>query len=168
MLLLNTDLHVVDTTTRMTRQQFIRNTLSAIHAQTGLVDENLTPFSPTLSEFEGGGGGSELGMTISEGNVSRKSLERPRTGGGGAKRPSTAGAGANSPASSTRFGVGGSPNQSRVSLGAGSGGADSPLRGGGTGLGLSQRSESVMTVASVGSNKSVEANLQVVLKVSLL
>ncbi|SCZ88711.1 BZ3500_MvSof-1268-A1-R1_Chr2-1g04587 [Microbotryum saponariae] len=33
LLLLNTDLHVVDTTNRMTRTQFVRNTISAIQAQ---------------------------------------------------------------------------------------------------------------------------------------
>ncbi|SCV71895.1 BQ2448_4589 [Microbotryum intermedium] len=33
LLLLNTDLHVVDTTNRMTRSQFVRNTISAIQAQ---------------------------------------------------------------------------------------------------------------------------------------
>ncbi|KAM0753008.1 hypothetical protein T439DRAFT_378754 [Meredithblackwellia eburnea MCA 4105] len=35
LLLLNTDLHVVDSTTRMSRQQFVRNTVAAINEQTG-------------------------------------------------------------------------------------------------------------------------------------
>ncbi|GAA6047368.1 hypothetical protein JCM3770_001269 [Rhodotorula araucariae] len=72
LLLLNTDLHVVDTTTRMTRQQFIRNTLEAIHAQTGdsaeviasplLVDEQVRPASPVFRSPEA--------------STSRKSLDR--------------------------------------------------------------------------------------------
>ncbi|GAA5837679.1 hypothetical protein JCM3766R1_000554 [Sporobolomyces carnicolor] len=170
MLLLNTDLHVVDTTTRMTRQQFVRNTLNAIQAQTGLAAELADGdanglFSPTISEIDGpigdGEASSGLGMQMAaEGNVSRKSLDRPRTAGDGAgKRPSTSGGravGSDSP-------DGGSPNQSRVSLAGGAGaGTESPSRM--TGLGLSQRSESVRTVGSVGSSKSLEANLQLVLK----
>lgn len=39
LLLLNTDLHIVDTTTRMTRAQFVRNTLAAVHAQTEADDQ---------------------------------------------------------------------------------------------------------------------------------
>ncbi|GAA5910054.1 PH and SEC7 domain-containing protein [Sporobolomyces salmoneus] len=148
MLLLNTDLHVVDSTTRMTRQQFVRNTLNAIQSQTGNVVEDSVEvssvFSPTLSEVDG--------------DASRRSSERPRTSasGTGGKRPLTGEGGRESP-------LNGSPNQSRTNLGS----SDSPLRGaagGGTGLGLSQRSESVMTVGSVSSNKSLEANLQIVLK----
>ncbi|GAA5926050.1 uncharacterized protein JCM15063_005194 [Sporobolomyces koalae] len=172
LLLLNTDLHVVDTTTRMTRQQFIRNTLSAIQAQTGIEPEDETPFSPTLSEIEAGTEGM-LGMISEAPNESRNSPERPRTAGGGGgssstiggKRPSTAGAGTDSPASSLRNYPGGSPNQSRVTLVNHGASTDSPSRSATmTGLGLSQRSESVVTVGSMGSNKSIEANLQVVLK----
>ena len=149
----------------MTRGQFIKNTMSAIMDQTQTQSPSSPPpddefFSPAVSEYDEGG----LGM-IREGNVSRKSLERPRTG----RRPGTAGAGGESPANEvSRFQTGGgSPNQSRVSVV----GTDSPGRigggGGGGGLGMNQRSESVLTVASTASsNKSFEANLGIVLKVS--
>ncbi|GAA6059042.1 hypothetical protein JCM10212_001267 [Sporobolomyces blumeae] len=172
LLLLNTDLHVVDSTSRMTRQQFIRNTLSAIHAQTGLEDAppsagtpSAEPFSPAMTDVDASTAGDGFSTMASEGSASRKSLERPRTAGNRSAvispRPGT-GSG-DSPASSSinLGGGGGSPSQSRVALAqGGAGGFDSPGRA----LGLSQRSESALTVGSTHSNKSLEANLQAVLK----
>lgn len=94
MLLLNTDLHVVDqsTSSKMTRNQFVRNTLNAISEQTG-IDEASTGggevFSPTMNTSNeigegGGGGGSRNNLndspSISTGKSS--STSRPTTATG--------------------------------------------------------------------------------------
>ncbi|KAK4056662.1 hypothetical protein OIO90_002214 [Microbotryomycetes sp. JL221] len=60
LLLLNTDLHVVDSTTRMSRQQFIKNTVAAIQAQHEVsaddtLDQDDIKTSPALL-FKGGQG----------------------------------------------------------------------------------------------------------------
>ncbi|GAA5964713.1 hypothetical protein JCM3765_004365 [Sporobolomyces pararoseus] len=103
MLLLNTDLHVVDQSgsSRMTRNQFVRNTLNAIFDQ---ADQTTTTEEPGGEVFNPGKEGS---------------------------RPTTA-------TSTTTTGV--------------------------NGLGSSQRSESALTVGSTSSQKSLEINLQLVLK----
>lgn len=58
LLLLNTDLHVVETSTRMLRSQFVKNTLSAIHSQHSPTDSGLlfgpNPVDSTLHNVFGG------------------------------------------------------------------------------------------------------------------
>jgi hypothetical protein len=49
-LLLNTDLHVVDSNSRMTRQQFVRNTLEAVRAQADSVETRGSRGSVQTSE----------------------------------------------------------------------------------------------------------------------
>ncbi|BGP48501.1 hypothetical protein JCM10450v2_004377 [Rhodotorula kratochvilovae] len=75
LLLLNTDLHVVDTTTRMTRQQFIRNTLEAIHAQTGDSTEVIAP----AGLADGPADSSSTVFRSSEASASHRSLDRPQS-----------------------------------------------------------------------------------------
>ncbi|TNY24717.1 hypothetical protein DMC30DRAFT_345458 [Rhodotorula diobovata] len=83
LLLLNTDLHVVDSTTRMTRAQFIRNTLDAIHAQTGAGEsELLADASPPTDS-------SSSVFRLGDAAASRRSLDQSGArGAGNDERPS--------------------------------------------------------------------------------
>ncbi|GAA5828758.1 hypothetical protein JCM11251_005861 [Rhodosporidiobolus azoricus] len=168
LLLLNTDLHVVDTTTRMTRQQFIRNTVEAIKAQTGDSETIQTPLaapallfsSPNPSE-----GADSTGVFGSaEATASSKSLDRPRTAmsvdsAGGR----SAGGARDSPASSSLH-LPDSPAVSQSGMTAASGALDSPTKPLAAALTTPMRSESLLTVNSTISNKSLEASLQATLK----
>lgn len=62
LLLLNTDLHVAELTNRMSRSQFVRNTITAIQMQlqSPYTSGSLADISPDdWSSVRGGGGGSE-------------------------------------------------------------------------------------------------------------
>ncbi|GAA5833819.1 hypothetical protein JCM9279_001632 [Rhodotorula babjevae] len=143
LLLLNTDLHVVDSTTRMTRQQFIRNTLDAIRAQTGddadgterLADDHLDPTDSSSSVFR-------LGST--EASSSHKSLDRARQS---ASVVGLAGAAADGASASPAPSASNSPVITRTGP---DGGFDSPAR--------SSRA------ASTPVHKLDEVNLQAALK----
>ncbi|GAA6028264.1 hypothetical protein JCM8097_006946 [Rhodosporidiobolus ruineniae] len=160
LLLLNTDLHVVDTTTRMTRPQFIRNTLEAIRAQTDLEDEVIqTPLSPTRlfsspnpSVAEGTAEDSSV-FGSHEAAASHKSVDRPRTAA--SVRSGSGVLGKDSPSSST-LNLPVSPPTSRPATASGS-----PVK---PPAAIPIRSESSATVNSTLSSKSLEANLQAALK----
>ncbi|GAA5887194.1 hypothetical protein JCM5296_004558 [Sporobolomyces johnsonii] len=158
LLLLNTDLHVVDSGTRMTRQQFIRNTISAIQAQTGEDEpDHESSVNPSLlfganAPEDGNDSTSIFGPMGAEASASRKSLDRPKTSGSKAPSVYSSTSVKDSPASSTPN-LTGSPVLTRTAAGT-----DSPARGG------PHRSESLATVSSAHSSKSLEANLQATLK----
>ncbi|GAA5916121.1 hypothetical protein JCM6882_003942 [Rhodosporidiobolus microsporus] len=173
LLLLNTDLHVVDTTTRMTRQQFIRNTIEAIKAQAGDSEVIQTPLAPALlfsspnpSVAADDATDSNAVFGSPEASSSRKSLERPRTATSikSTSARSATGSGAkDSPASSTLH-LPASPVLSRSGTSAAT---DSPTKPPASSSGAAttpMRSESLLTVNSTISNKSLEANLQATLK----
>lgn len=72
LVLLNTDLHVVSTTTRMTRTQFIRNTMGTVRAQTE---------PPPSVDMGRSASSSSAGMHTDEASLARGStdqLTRPR------------------------------------------------------------------------------------------
>ncbi|GAA5940520.1 hypothetical protein JCM10213_001130 [Rhodosporidiobolus nylandii] len=170
LLLLNTDLHVVDTTTRMTRQQFVRNTVEAINAQTGSMDEQLvnspspmspvgTPAllfsSPKVASAEDATAGGEATAVFGSAEVtaSRQSVERPRTAASTRSFK-------DSPASSSLH-LPASPNLSRTSTSIGGSGVDSPSRPSASPM----RSESLVTVNSVSSASAASSrNLEATLK----
>jgi PH/SEC7 domain-containing protein len=151
LLLLNTDLHVVDTTTRMSRSQFVRNTLAAVHAQSSI--DEATPGllfganSPTESPS-----GSTSVFGGEEGLRSNKSLDRVREGAVSARR---AGKSPMDPTSSLANFNSVSPRRPKT---AGSV-QDSPVRI------LAQRSASM---ATIGNGKNWDVELESVLKVCLL
>ncbi|GAA5975532.1 hypothetical protein JCM11641_004297 [Rhodosporidiobolus odoratus] len=162
LLLLNTDLHVVDTTSRMTRQQFIRNTVEAIKSQTGDSSENVASpaiggpallFSPRPSAASSEGTDSAV-FGSPEASLSRKSIERPRTAA--SVRTNSYKTSRESPSSSTTH-LPASPVVSRTASGI-----DSPARLPSAATPI--RSESLVTVNSTASAKSLEASLQATLK----
>lgn len=69
LLLLNTDLHVVETSTRMQRSQFVKNTLYTIHAHTN------PSAASTSGPLFGPGSGNDIGR---EASASMRSLDRFR------------------------------------------------------------------------------------------
>ncbi|BGP02291.1 hypothetical protein RTBOTA2_003978 [Rhodotorula toruloides] len=148
LLLLNTDLHVVDSTTRMSRQQFIRNTLEAINAQTGSPDPNVALATPpvlidTPPAFPDANAPNGLGA--------RPSTADTVTGGADslAAKHSPAPASIPLPAS---------PASSRPAT------ANSLDRSTKTAINIPHRSESTATVNSTQSNRTPDASLQTVLK----
>ncbi|GAA5854331.1 hypothetical protein JCM8547_001783 [Rhodosporidiobolus lusitaniae] len=180
LLLLNTDLHVVDTTSRMTRQQFIRNTVEAIKAQTGDGDEVITTpplhsassgaallfgtssraTSASASPRPDGEGDATSVFGSADANASRRSVDRPKTAASVASVRSTSNQGAKDSPSSSTLNLPGSPALSRTPIAA-TLHADSPSKPPPT---QPQRSESLATVNSTLSSRSLEANLQATLK----
>ncbi|KPV74837.1 uncharacterized protein RHOBADRAFT_53773 [Rhodotorula graminis WP1] len=147
LLLLNTDLHVVDSTTRMTRQQFIRNTLDAIRAQTGTDDaaaaaELLADVHPASTDSSS----SVFRLGNLDASTSRKSIDSSR------QNPSVvslaaAAAAADGASDSPTPTVSGSPIITRTGP---EGRSDSPARS--------------LKAASTPVPKLDEVNLQVALK----
>ncbi|EMS23943.1 SEC7-like domain containing protein [Rhodotorula toruloides NP11] len=148
LLLLNTDLHVVDSTTRMSRQQFIRNTLEAINAQTGWPNPNVAlatppvlvdtpPALPDASAFDGSSARPSTAETVTGGADSLAAKDSP------------------APAS---IPLPASPASSRPAT------ANSLDRSTKTVINVPHRSESAATVNSTQSNRTPYASMQTVLK----
>lgn len=68
LLLLNTDLHVADLATRMSKSQFVRNTLSAIQSQLRIGQGSSSDLNYDDNNSLRGGGGSDGQETISSRN----------------------------------------------------------------------------------------------------
>lgn len=143
LLLLNTDLHVVDSTTRMTRAQFIRNTLDAIRAQTGPDAELLAGDYPAPTDSSS----SVFRLGNAEASSSRRSLDRSRQSASVVSLAAAAAA-ADGASSSPAPSVSGSPVITRTGP---EGRSDSPAR--------SSRAASTPVL------KLDETNLQAALKV---
>ncbi|GAA6001536.1 hypothetical protein JCM10207_006712 [Rhodosporidiobolus poonsookiae] len=165
LLLLNTDLHVVDTTTRMTRQQFIRNTLEAIRAQTGedehAASSNGAPAllfsSPRLAGSTDANGDGSPVFGSAEASASQKSIDRPRTATSLKSSSIRSGSGARESPAASILDMPGLLARSRTPTNQG---GDSPAKPSATPV----RSESLATVNSTHSARSLEANLQATLK----
>lgn len=141
LLLLNTDLHVVETSTRMLRGQFVKNTLSAIRSQTA-PDSNGSAllFGPNSTAD------SNNVFGVSDAMASIKSLDRLRENSNGRFGSSS---------SRLDMSKNGSPIRN---------GNDSPR----SDRAAPHRSVSAGTVGSMASNSGSNAELESVLKVRFL
>ncbi|GAA5983217.1 hypothetical protein JCM10908_000200 [Rhodotorula pacifica] len=158
-LLLNTDLHVVDSTSRMTRQQFVRNTLEAVRAQTE-AGETATPPGLLFGPDKVSAGPLTASPDLSSSSVfgdreagsSRVSLDQSaRT-----RRSMVDRFPEDSPSSSS-LNLPSSPAMSRSATTISARALDSPAR-------TSLRSESAVTLGSTLSHRRLEPSLQGVLK----
>ncbi|GEM09884.1 SEC7-like domain containing protein [Rhodotorula toruloides] len=148
LLLLNTDLHVVDSTTRMSRQQFIRNTLDAISAQTG----SPNPDAPLASPSDLVDAPPPLPDTSALTGI----CDRPSTA---ETVVGTTGTGiAKDPPAPVSIPLPASPASSGPAT---ANSLDRPTR---TVINAPHRSESTVTVSSSQSNKTLDVSLQAVLK----
>ncbi|GAA5872222.1 hypothetical protein JCM3774_002300 [Rhodotorula dairenensis] len=157
-LLLNTDLHVVDSASRMTRQQFIRNTLEAVRAQADTAEAATTPGllfgadkvsaePPALAADASPGLASDGKVATSRVSLDQTSRHRKAV----VDRPAE-----DSPSSSS-LNLPVSPSMSRSATTASARAFESPAR-------ASLRSESALTLNSTISHRSIEASLPGVLK----
>lgn len=139
LLLLNTDLHVVDTDRRMTKNQFVRNTLSAISMQ---ADDPEVDTTPALLFRSATHDGSEPVDNVFGGDAStsRKSLDQTMS-----RNSSVVSWSASTPGGSPRL-TRDSPHHSHQQVNT-------------------LRSESSATVNSSGSQRSVDAAMESTLKV---
>ncbi|BGP32385.1 hypothetical protein JCM10296v2_004166 [Rhodotorula toruloides] len=147
LLLLNTDLHVVDSTTRMSRQQFIRNTVEAINAQSGSDPTIALATPPVLIDTPP----ALADTSASDGTSARFSTAETVAGEANAMTAKDSPAPASIPLPA-------SPASSRPAT------ANSLDRATKTAISIPRRSESTTTVNSTQSNKTPDANLQAVLK----
>ncbi|BGP55699.1 hypothetical protein JCM8202v2_003306 [Rhodotorula sphaerocarpa] len=157
-LLLNTDLHVVDSTTRMTRQQFVRNTLEAVRAQADMEDAQGTPAllfaSPNGSAPSTPAANPSAGILSSPEALESHSSLSPSTQ---SRRTVKAAAGEDSPSSSSLQLPKSPPTMPRSTTSHSIRSTDSPARG-------SLRGESLVTLGSTLSHRSQENSLQALLR----
>ncbi|TKA56825.1 hypothetical protein B0A53_01226 [Rhodotorula sp. CCFEE 5036] len=137
-LLLNTDLHVVDSNSRMTRQQFVRNTLEAVRAQADSVETTATPgllFGPDKVSAEPTGLHSDASSVFGnrEAGASRASLDQSSR-----HRKSLAERAPEDSPSSSSLNLPASPAMSRSTTTTSARASDTPIR-------ASLRSDSALT-----------------------
>lgn len=161
-LLLNTDLHVVDSASRMTRQQFVRNTLEAVRAQAEAAEAGTIPsllFGADKVSAEPAAdtpADASPGVGDREDLSSRTSLDQTSR----YRKALVDRVPEDSPSSSS-LNLPVSPAMSRSATAASARAVDSPAR-------ASLRSESAVTLSSTVSHRSLEASLPGVLKASLI